>query len=590
VCKYRYRNNNTTSIEDSCLFPQFFIDHKDKFKDKLLIDNEGYCLFHSKNNQWKIENKFKDRFLELLKIVTETNTKIDKQHRIYQFAGFIFPQYDTLIIDGLELKGSINLTDCTFNCSISFQNITISSLDVERSNFKEKVSFNNVEFINSIYASNAIFQKGLLFTNCKLERNLYFENCMFHDEDKQLGNYIGIIDCEHVHYLNFKGSVIKPRVIIARSNFNYELNFDQCLINDEFSLEKCELNGTISFKESEFLVKENSNPMMSSVHFSENLLTKKGKLIFIGKSSQDDMVKNELSIHFKEKPEGLILFENFNLNKLYSSFKIKIPELEKEGVVEIGKGCRKYNCTTDTITIKASNSNQKLILDIVTVFCNFFEIEQGYSLGVEIIERSKTQIKYFYFTDELITKEEFLSRIKQNEINIWQTFSNLTKNVSDVTSQNNIEIKNCLIDLAGLFLKIGNQLEHNNLLEKDFNNIFNSITVNDKSIIDTESLLQEILSKWKNFNRNVPILKIENMGNTYNNYGRVEQFGENNYKKVITNNSSITEEQKGLILKTIDEIKDETLQERKESRLAKFIKEYGPVIGDTAIKMIRSMI
>ena len=590
MCKYRYAEKGSNIYDKPCIYPDFFSENNEKFIENLPIDKDGYCIFHSKNNKWKIDNNFKGWLFELLKVISEININLEKHKREYFFSGFCFPNYDSFKFDKLQFIGSVDLSNCTFNCRVEFLNMSITSLNIQHTTFNEKLYINNVDFENSIFSSNATFHKGLSFINCDLQRNLLFINCTFNNKDETSYCEIAIKQCKSVHYLSFEGSIIKPTVSIRKSSFDYELNFNHCIIENEFLFEQSQINGTISFIETEFTLKENVNPMMSSTHFENIKISEKGKIIFKGKRPQDEMIKNELSIHFKDKPKGLISFENFNLNKIYPKFKARLFELEKEGIVEIGKGCRKYYCQTDVITIEASNSNQKLILDIVTVFCNYFEIQQGFNLGIEIIERTKSQIKYFYFTDEVITKEDFIERIKQNENSLWQTFSNLATNASEIISKNDIEIKSCLIDIAGLFLKMGNQIEHNNLSENDFNNIFNSITVNSKSIIDTLSLLKEIQQRWNNFNENVPILIIENMGNKYINYGNVEQFGENNYKTIITDNSNITDEQKNLIFETIEEIKKEPEPDKKESKLTKFIKDFGPTIGEAAVKMISAVV
>jgi len=592
MCKYNYQNKESNTFGKPCIFSNFYTLHDKKFGEDLLLDEEGYCIFHSKNAKWKLDNDFKGKLFELIKVIAEVNLSEALHKWNYYFSGFNFPNYESIEFEDIHFKNAVDLSNCMFDCRIDFKKMTLNSLDIRHSIFNKKLSFNNVDLSNSLIANNASFHNGLSFTNCNLEdfeNYIFFEKCTFYNEEKSASNNISIRECNHVYYMSFNNSLIKSGVYIKKSGFDNELTFDNCILEDSFSFDRCQINGTISFQNSEFSLNENLNPMESGTHFSFVELNEKGIIIFKGKSVADEMMKNELSIHFKDKPKGLITFENFNLNKIHPKFRITIPELEKEGIVEIGKGCRKYYCTTEIITIEASNSNQKIILDIITVFCNYFELQQGHNLGIEIIERSSSKIRYFYFTDEIISQEVFNERIKQNESSLWNTFANLTTKAHEVVSAYDREIRSCLIDITAIFLKIGNQLTYNNLLEQDYNNIFKALTVNGETILDTKGLGMEFFKRANNLNKIAPTIIIKNMGNNYVNYGNVDQFGENNYKTSITNNANISDEQKQIIFKTIDEITKEAEPIKKESKLKKFIKDYGPTIGETAVKIISSL-
>ena len=447
MCRYRYENKGLNRNYKPCIYPKFFSIYKEKFAVDLLIDKEGYCIFHSKNNKWKIDNNFEGRLFELLKVVSEININLEKHKRDYFFSGFCFPNYDSFKFDKVQFIGSVDLSNCTFNCRVEFLNMSISSLNIQHATFNEKLYINNVDFENSIFSSNATFHKGLSFINCDLQRNLLFINCTFNNKDETSYCEIAIKQCKSVHYLSFEGSIIKPTVSIRKSSFDYELNFNHCTIENEFLFEQSRINGTISFIETEFTLKENINPMMSGTHFENIEISEKGKIIFKGKHPQDEMIKNELSIHFKDKPKGLISFENFNLNKIYPKFKARLFELEKEGIVEIGKGCRKYFCQTEIFIIAASKATQTLVLDIVKVFCNYFELQENFNLGIEIVERNKALIRYYYFTDEEISYDKFLEKINHTEYNLWETFSNLSR--YSINSIKDIEKRNLLVDIAG---------------------------------------------------------------------------------------------------------------------------------------------
>ena len=538
----------------------------------------------------------------MIKVVSEININLEIHERDYFFSGFYFPNYESFKFDKVQFIGSLDLSYSTFNCRVEFLNMTIITLNIQNTSFCEKLYFTNVEFKNSTFSSNATFHNGLSLINCDLQRNLLFDNCTFNNINETSSCEIGIKQCKSVHYLSFEGSLIKPRVFISKSSFDYELNFNQCTIENEFLFEQSRINGTISFKEAEFSLKENVNPMMSGTHFENIELSEKGRIIFKGKYPQDDMIKNELSIHFKDEPKGLISFENFNLNKIYPKFKARLFELEKEGVVEIGKGCRKYYCQTEIFTITASKATQTLVLDIVKIFCNYFELQENSNLGIEIVERNKSLIRYFYFTDEEISYDKFLEKINHTEYNLWETFSNLSK--YSINSIEDIEKRNLLIDIAGLFLKLGNYTQNKITHEEDIPKILNSISAKafthlDKSdgliinihqgesAIQTNELYEVILNRINSFSSTIPKVNLI-MKVNQNFYRTIEKVI--NADNFIEGNKQILSEDKTLILEEANEIKNEQSPKVKESKWEKFLKKWAGTISEVATSVLKELI
>lgn len=601
MCKYRYESKGRSLDTEQCIFPELFAKYRNKFSNDLLIDEEGYCIFHSKNNKWKIDNGFKEKLFELIDLFSTINKTLDSQDRNYLLSGFQFPNYDLLRFDKTEFIGSVDMSHCIFNCRIEFQNIPIDSINIQHSIFNDKLYLNNVEIKNSIFASNTTFNNGLGFENCILNGNLLFNDCIFNNENSTYCE-IGIKDCKTIHFLSFEASIIKPTFSILRSSIDYELSFNNCIIENEFMFDKVQINGNVTFIESEFTLIESKNPMMSGTQFENIELNPKGKIIFKGKKPQSNMIKDELSIHFKDSPRGLILFENFNLNKLYPKFKLQLPELEKDEVVEIGDGCRKYYCQTEIFTIKAAKATQTLILDIVKVFCNYFELQQNSNLGIEIVERSRYLIRYYYFTDEKISRDAFLEKINLTENNLWQTFSNLTK--YSVNSVDDIEKWNVLIDMAGLFLKIGNYTQNRIANEGDIPKVLSSISAKaishiDKedgvvtkitqgeSILRTDELLGLILGAKNNISNILPPIQIK-MKITQNFYGDIEKVI--NADNFFENSKQVTAKDKKQILKEAKEIHNEQSLEVKKHKWEIFIHKWAGTISEIAAPWIKELL
>lgn len=508
MCSYKYEKKRNPLENKPCIYPEIYERLHSHFKisKSLPIDKKGYCIFHSRDIEWKYEQEFVSMFHELMKVLLETNGS--KARVTCNFSGFYFCDINKhkIIIDNYA-HSDLDFTYCEFINRFGIINSNLSGVDFSHSLFHEAFNLDKVNFVNNVDFKYSIFN-GFEITNCEFKELSEFSNCTFQNVSKSVDCKFRLSDSRIEEMISFKNSTFDSSVYINKVFFKSETGFQHCKFNDEFYFHDCEINDAVNFHETEFLLSENANPRYSSVDFRKLNIKKYGVLSFKGKYPMDDMVRAEMDITSELLIEGLIAFENFNLNKINPYDKIKLLELEKAGRVEIRKGCMKYYCQTDILTIEASNSNQKLILDIINVFCNYFEVQNHNNLGIEIVERTKALIKYFYFTDEKISKENFIERIQHNERSLWETFSNLTNHASLTLSQNDNEIKNCLIDLAGFFLKIGNQIEHKNLNEQELKNMLGSLSTSGVSILDVGKMWKEIMSRWQNFNNIAPRIVI----------------------------------------------------------------------------------
>lgn len=100
-----------------------------------------------------------------------------------------------------------------------------------------------------------------------------------------------------------------------------------------------------------------------------------------------------------------------------------LGRLAKFGKVTIGLGCIKYRFQTEPKTLDISEGNSQLVVEICQTFTNYFTASNGLNLGFEILERSKTKVRVFYFTDENISETEFFDRLAATERNLLNLLS-----------------------------------------------------------------------------------------------------------------------------------------------------------------------
>lgn len=138
---------------------------------------------------------------------------------------------------------------------------------------------------------------------------------------------------------------------------------------------------------------------------------------------QNKMFNHDVQISFKGDPTGIIRFENVNFNRITAGSQVQLIQLAKAGRVEIGSGCIKYRFQTEIRTISVSQRNAPLIIEICQTFTNYFTVSNGLNLGFEIVERDKTKISFFYFTDEDISEAAFGERLANTEQSLWNLLS-----------------------------------------------------------------------------------------------------------------------------------------------------------------------
>lgn len=582
MCSYHYKYKKHQLTDVTCIYPQFYAEYASHFPEtqKLPVDPEGLCLFHSRNKEWKIDNGFGNRFNELLK-ATAIICQINPVRKwAFNFSGFYFlPETGALNSENCPTNIALDFRFCEFEDDFIIKDLHLKSIDLDNSNIQGTFSIRNVNLSSNINASNCIYINGILIWNAVLEGYNYFDGCTFKQLNKKSSTEFKFKEST-IAYINFENSIFESAVTFEKLALNNDVIFDKCTFSDECYLHDCEINAVCSFKETSFLLPENANPMYSSVDLRKLRLSENGKLIFTGSKPFENMVSGELEINFAANPKGFVLFENFNLNKITAHAKLKLFELEKTGKVEIGKGCRKYYCQTPVFEIRAAKANQVLILDLVKVFTNYFEIHNHYNLGVEIIERKSDLLRYFFFSDEIISNDEFETRIKNNEIDLWQSFSNLSQYAADQLTVSLVKEKDLLVDVAGVFLKIKNRILAGDFSPKQWSEIVGSIAIDGRPVINTDQSFNTITNAFRSFFIEYPIFNINQLTmNNTTNIGSIgnAQIGDGNTQNIheiidtqfkgVFENCIIENDKKTAVVEQVKEMKKETDPEKRKTCL-----------------------
>lgn len=208
---------------------------------ELPLDRNGVCLFHSNDLNWKRENQFTTKFLQLVQLLDEHSNIA-----YYDFSEFVFV--------GKPLKSTKNSEPWVFKFSETVFRKEATFLGAL---FTDPVELLNVKFKNGANFKGAIFKKGLEMQKCSVgsstfdeavfEKNVYFEDTHFS------GTYTTFVCSVFNKSAKFVNSTFDGMAIFSEAIFNKSKDRDSMteFADVEFSFKK-DMKGTIRLKNVNF--------------------------------------------------------------------------------------------------------------------------------------------------------------------------------------------------------------------------------------------------------------------------------------------------------------------------------------------------
>lgn len=394
----------------------------------LPCDEQGVCIFHSRDVGWKSKNDFPGRFLELVRLLGE-----DDAVTYFDFAEFVFVGRGGEGADAhpLEIDGEVFAKKSYFTGATFLHPLRLNQVD-----FRDGASFEGAAFERELEIMDARLRgidfiaaemKGrtaffrlevpsyALFRNARFSgtvdgRAVLFEDCRF-------GSVFDFSDAELV--LGAESSALFVRV-----RFEDFVDFRQTLFRCHTVFEEVSFSSQSEFVDTVFATVSSSARFRgAAVELSRIQVGAGATLLFQSTDAGKKMFDQDVQISFEGDPAGIIRFENVNFSKLTTASRDRLTRLTKSGRVEIGSGCIKYRFQTPLRSIVISHGNDALVVEICQTFANYFTATSGLNLGVEIVERDNAKIRLFYFTDEDITEAMFTERLKHTEQSLWDLLS-----------------------------------------------------------------------------------------------------------------------------------------------------------------------
>lgn len=429
----------------------------DYLVDSILIDKQGLCIFHSENETWKKEHNF---ILHLEELINYFEKELS-QKKIF-LEDIIFTCDTENLFDNKEFKKDISFNHSQFKKSLNVKSSTFKSLDFKSTIFHKAVSFTNLS-IKRISFDDACFKSKLSIRDSDFYLGFFMLNTHFNGDISILNS---VFHAESF-FQNLRTNIDK--------SINQGIIFKQIHFKKFTTFELSEFNSTVSFKKIivwEELVFHNTQfnyneplPVMSSVTFEQINVKEKGRLEFRGSANNKMFGKVQDVSFLKEEIEGTLFFEHIDFTKFspLSRERLISATKMKNAKVIMGAGCIKYYNQTPLKSIEIDDDNQNLVVELCNTFTDYFTRNGGFNLGVEFVSKSKHNINFFYFSDEVISYEEFETQLQKNEQSMWRLIKIENNSLSTHPPKNNLPSKminatDTVINLLGLVLKIGSRI------------------------------------------------------------------------------------------------------------------------------------
>lgn len=442
-------------------------------KEKALLDNQSFCIFHSEDEEWKNENNFIHHLEELISyfeaeplqetIILDSIIFIGVLDGIFSNQEFkkniSFKQ--SQFIEDLKIESTtfkdLNFELAIFNKKVAFSNVSIKKATFDKAHFKSNTNLRDCNFYLDFFMLKTMFSGGLSIVNSSFRSKSFFESIKTNLD-----------------------SSIRQGVVFKNIQFKDFTTFELSEFNAITDFVKIEIESELIFHNTQFNYNE-PVPYTSSITFNEVHIKEKGRLEFRGNTDNKTFNKVQDVGFLKENIEGALFFEHIDFTKFSTSSRNRliVATKEKNAKVIIGAGCIKYYNQTPVKAIEISNDNQNLAVELCNTFVEYFTNNEGFNLGVEFISKTEEHINFFYFSDEVIPYKEFEAKLQKSEESMWRLIKVegdglKAKPIQDNLPSRIVNATDTMVNLFSLVLKIGSRIPLGLISKEEITHLLNT--------------------------------------------------------------------------------------------------------------------
>jgi len=380
-------------VANQCQLEEYYDLNRNLFDGiRLPMDDQGYCLFHSKNWEWKKKKKLEYQVNQLLEVMLNDRDMKSIDFRDFQL---IPAEGETIVWSELTTFKPLNLSGAGFKCGLSFKNCQFSGevyMDVV--NMEGVFSIEGCRFTTSFTA----------IQNAQFHDNIYFQDVYFNDLfDLNSSKFYGQI---HLSDVVFNGYTVWDNVVNQTKNYAFAYFSITC-------------QGYTSFKEAVFHVpvqfencifEEGTN--FIGTQFKQPLYitnpSVKANVVFKGLSADELIFENEVEMQIRGsdfEDAGQLIFENANLINLDKHTKNKLATLKANRQVVLGEGTIVFRISFKEKYLY-SDLNELFIHDLLTTIRQYFKRKLNKHFEFVFSQEGKHLVVTF-FTDDYANPEDF---------------------------------------------------------------------------------------------------------------------------------------------------------------------------------------
>ena len=229
--------------ENQCQLEDYYDLNRNLFDGiRLPIDEEGYCLFHSKNWEWKKSKKFEYRVKQLLEVMHSDRAMKSVDFRDFQFIpaeGEVIvwsnlTTFKPLNLSGAGFKGGLSFKDCQFSGEVYMDVVNMEGVfSIEACRFTTSfTAIQNAQFYDNIYFQDVYFNDLFDLNNSRFYGQLHLSDVVFNgytvwdnviNETKNYAFTYFNITCQG--YTSFKETIFHVPVQLENCIFEEGTNF-----------------------------------------------------------------------------------------------------------------------------------------------------------------------------------------------------------------------------------------------------------------------------------------------------------------------------------------------------------------------------
>lgn len=474
MCNHSYKNFSINKKNHKCQL--------DINENRLPIDSDGKCIFHSEDKSWKQFQDFTTYLRTYITHCRENKKEIDLRE-----VHFVSSKGKTEI-DYIDMLVNANIEGAQFhNLVLMIGKKTPKQINGIL-NFNHCFFFHDVIFRNCVFCSEVVIKHisqrndfGVL--NFQIEDSVFEYFFEFNDPLDFCSN-LRISNCEFKEYAQFEQFFKQENTIeIVENRFLKNFTF----LNSEIDALCIDFSNNTFKGDAKF-----TDVSFRGVEILFNNLVVDSKLLFTGTSERKVFYGNTQFAIEPNVIRGQIVFQQVNLMLIEANDLEQIRKLEKIGEGEIkkviiGAGCIKYRWQSPLKTLKVGMKNAFIIEEFVRTFTIFLSNGSQKVIGIDVIERSNSEIAFFYFSDEYCRVDQINELLFEGREEFFRIISNQSSSDSRSIAQsdllNNFQTK---LSQNASIIKILSEMQQQNWSLNDTQALLNAFAFEGETLLSAK--------------------------------------------------------------------------------------------------------